>query len=259
MMAKFFQGDLATSISLVDELYTSSRNVGDAHNQAWALRGKVYTLLVLGHFDEAKRCVIEGQHLLKEHEVVDEALKSDFDALLAPIYLLQGRELAALEQAELVLEQLLRVPPTSFLSLPSYGAIAEVFCSMWASRPAALTAALKAGAGRSCKALARYTRVFPIGQPQLWLYRGLYAWLDGKRPQAQTAWARSLAAAERLGMRYDQARAHAMIASHLPIDHQARPGHLAKAIDLFTQIGANADLAALQPLLTGAADGQGRA
>jgi class 3 adenylate cyclase/tetratricopeptide (TPR) repeat protein len=258
MIVRFFQGDLATSISLVDDLYARSCSIGDSHNQTWALRGKVYTLLALGRFGDAERCIEEGQYLLKEYEVVDEPLKIDLDALLALVYLRQGRELAALEQAELALSELLRLAPTSFLSLPCYSAVAEVFTSMWADRPRALTLALKAGARRSCKALSRYARVFPIGQPQLWLYRGLYAWLDGKRPQAQAAWAKSLAAAERLAMPYDQARAHATIASHLPSDDPARPGHLARATDLFTQSGASADLAALQALLAGESAGERR-
>ena len=46
------------------------------------------------------------------------------------------------------------------------------------------------------------------GQPRAWLWQGLYEWLAGKPGKARKAWHKSLAAAERLAMRYEQGLAH---------------------------------------------------
>ena len=52
--------------------------------------------------------------------------------------------------------------------------------------------------------LGRYAQVFPIGEPRHRLYRGLLAWTAGRPAAARRDWQAALAAAERLGMRYDR-------------------------------------------------------
>jgi hypothetical protein len=83
--------------------------------------------------------------------------------------------------------------------------------------------------------LGRYARVFPIGRPRALLYRGLLAWLAGRPAPARRAWRDALAAADRLGMRYDQALALEMLGRHG--EPGQRPRYRERARELFDQLG----------------------
>jgi len=102
-------------------------------------------------------------------------------------------------------------------------------------------AALAQAARQACKALHGYARVFPIGQPRAWLWQGLYDWLAGQPRKAHKAWRKSLAAAERLEMPYDQGLAHYEIGRHAT--GLERQEHLARACAIFARLGAAYDLA----------------
>jgi len=90
--------------------------------------------------------------------------------------------------------------------------------------------------------LDKYARIFPIGQPYFWLYQGRLAWRSGKPGKAQSAWRKSLAAAERLGMPYERGLAHYYLGSHLASEDPLRSQHLAQAVDIFAELGAAYDL-----------------
>jgi len=96
------------------------------------------------------------------------------------------------------------------------------------------------------RSLRRYAHVFPIGQPRALLCQGLLAWVQGRPIQARKAWRRSLAAAERLGMRYDQLLAHQQLGRHG--DPSERHEHLARARQLSTQLGTGGPVAGLETL-----------
>jgi hypothetical protein len=67
------------------------------------------------------------------------------------------------------------------------------------------------------------------------------AWVDERPVLARKAWRRSLAAAERLGMRYDQMLAHQQLGRHgAPSE---RHKHLARAHQLCTQLGTGGEVA----------------
>jgi hypothetical protein len=85
--------------------------------------------------------------------------------------------------------------------------------------------------------LGRYARVFPIGEPRALLYRGLLAWMAGRPAVARRRWRGALAAAERLGMRYDQALVLDMLGRHGRPGQ--RPGHRERARELFARAGAS--------------------
>jgi hypothetical protein len=83
--------------------------------------------------------------------------------------------------------------------------------------------------------------VFPVGQPRTLLCQGLLAWVDKRPVLARKAWRRSLAAAERLDMRYDQMLAHQQLGRHgAPSE---RHKHLARAHQLCTQLGTGGEVA----------------
>ncbi|GIV98385.1 MAG: adenylate/guanylate cyclase domain-containing protein [Herpetosiphonaceae bacterium] len=248
---RYLQGDIRRSLELANELYAASRSVRDAHNQGWALRGKIIGLLAQGAFDEARICAQEGQRILTDHpEVVDEPLKVDIEALLALAYVRQGRREEALAAASSALAKLSRMAPTSYLSLPSYAAVADVYLTLWEEAGPAADRALIACAGRACRELRRYTRVFPIGRPHMLLYHGLYSWQRGKHRRAQRLWNRALVAARRLAMPYDQALVHLTIARHLPAVSSARQTHLEQACTIFERLAATYPLTTARSLIS---------
>jgi hypothetical protein len=92
---------------------------------------------------------------------------------------------------------------------------AEVATALWLDRRAAGDAGpWRAMATEAVDHLGRYAKVFTIGEPRHQLYRGLLAWTAGRPAAARRDWRAALAAAERLGMRYDQALALDTLGRH---------------------------------------------
>ncbi len=88
--------------------------------------------------------------------------------------------------------------------------------------------------------MRQFGRVFRIGRPRAWLLQGRYDWLAGKPSKARKAWQKSLAAAERLAMPYDQGLAHYEIGRH--ITGTERQHHLTRAHAIFAHLGATYDV-----------------
>jgi hypothetical protein len=83
--------------------------------------------------------------------------------------------------------------------------------------------------------------MYPIGAPTALLVRGEYEWRRGRPARAVRLWRRSLAAAERYRMPYEQGRAHAELARRLPAGDPTAEAHRFRARELFSRIGAAAD------------------
>ena len=243
----YFRGQFRAALERSNDLQRSAVRRSDAHNQAWALRSKVYCLLALDQDRQAGECLQSLQALLAgETEVVDEALHIDTDSMLAVVYLRQGNYACALEKADQAAALIARSSPTSFASLVGYAGVAEVYLGLWANEQAGRNGRqLKTKARQACQALRKFARVFPIGEPQAWLWLGWFHQLNDQPLLARRAWRRSLTAAERLVMPYDQGQAHYALAGCLPAADPAQPWHAGQAADIFTRLEAGYDLAAL--------------
>ena len=98
--------------------------------------------------------------------------------------------------------------------------------------------------------------MFPIGRPRALLHRGLPAWTAGRTGPARRDWRAALAAAERLGMRYEQALALDMLGRHG--EPGQRPANRERALALFQELGVR-DLTSPEALAARLADpGPGR-
>lgn len=232
----YFQGNFARSAELSDNFYDVARRRNDIHNQAWALRGKVYCLLARNDLSEAGNCLEEIKNLLaQDSHIVDEALRIDLNGLLALVHLRRAQPEPARQAAQQALALSKQTMPTSYLSLPGYAATAETCMALWAAQPDNLPA--KQAAQQACKALGGYARVFPIGRPRLYLWQGVYHWLAGRKNKAQKLWAKSLAAAQQLALPYDEALAHHEIGQRLPADNPERARHLQQAQEILARLG----------------------
>src|SRR5947208_361472 len=126
---------------------------------------------------------------------------------------------------------------------------AEVYLTLWESTPAgdgATGRGLRRRARQAGDALDRFARVFPIARPRADLCRGRFYRLAGRRPRAARAWCRSLQAAERLEMPFEEGLVHFEIGRHAEPGDAARPHHLDRARTLFARLGAAHDLARVE-------------
>lgn len=266
-MVAYLQGDFAACIKLSEDFYASAGCRHDTHNQAWALRGKVYSLLPQGKFTEALACLEELQLLLaRETDIVDKALTSDLYGLLALAQLRRDEPDLALRAANEAVRLRVNTSPTSYLSLPGYAGAAETYLTLWEAEitspsitlaypqsrqvpPQDKVTELKSRAGQAIKSLRDYTRVFPIGQPRTYLWQGVFQWLSGCPPMAYKLWANSLTVAEELAMPYDQGLTHYEVGRHLPLTDPAHSRHLTYACHLFARLEASYDLKRAQQAL----------
>jgi tetratricopeptide (TPR) repeat protein len=250
-MVDYFQGRFAQTSKVYDDLLASAQRRSDAHNQAWALRGQVYCFLPQGQFDEALSHLETLETLLGQNtQVVDEALQIDLHGLKAIVHLRRAEPERALEAAEKASHLIAKTSPTSYLSLPGYAGAAETYLTLWENEIRSNVQTFKrSNVQRACHGLRGYARVFPIGQPAAALWQGVFEWLSGRPDQAQKWWAKSLAAAEKLGMPYAEGLTHYEMGRRLPLDNPARSRHLLQACQIFTRLAAGYDLEQAQEAL----------
>jgi len=106
--------------------------------------------------------------------------------------------------------------PTGHPVLDGYMAIAELSIALWdQASDAEERRRREQQTAAAVRYLATYRKTFPIGEPAVRLYRGALRWRQGRPDDALSNWRASLAAAERLDMRHDAARAHELLGMHL--------------------------------------------
>lgn len=98
---------------------------------------------------------------------------------------------------------------------------------------------MKALAQQACRALHKFARTYPIARARAFLWQGLYDWLDGKPRSAQKNWQKSLAAAQKLSMPYDEALVYREIGRH--DTGSKRDLNLARANEIFGRLGVALD------------------
>jgi hypothetical protein len=163
--------------------------------------------------------------------------------MLGVIHLRQGEPMAAQQAADTAVNLVKRVSPTFFATLRIYSSIAQVYLALLEqvlrdpATPAEAIAHLQLRAEQANHDLNRFAHHHPIGRPYARLYWGLYQWLTNQPQRALRNWHKSLAEAQRLGMRYVEGLAHYEIGRHGPADDQ-RQEHLHHAGEIFTALDA---------------------
>jgi class 3 adenylate cyclase/tetratricopeptide (TPR) repeat protein len=240
----YYRGVFAQGEKLSAELYTTAYRSGNFLHQAWALSGQAENNLRLGQIEEAITQLKAALDLYADN--IDRTSIITTFGLLALAYLRQGEQQLARQAADTTVKIIADASPTSHSLLEGYAGVAEVYLALWKadrSNPHASTSEFKIpeSAKHACRALHRYARIFPIGQPRAWLCQGLYNWLSGKPSQAYKAWQKSLSLAEQLHMPYEQGLAHYEIGRHLEAEARTRQTHLLQAYEIFDGLGATYD------------------
>lgn len=244
----YFKGELADALQMRTAAYTMAHERGASFQQAWARVWQGTILLRLGRTAEAVPSLEESCTMLAEGR--DRLHRLAGYGLLALAHWRLGNPQRAWEAAQQVVQQAEDLS-LAYTLLPGPASVAEVSLALWEAcgyPPSPERGALAESAWQACRAL-QYTRRLPIGQSSAWLWQGLYAWLAGKPSKARTAWKKSLEAAERLAMPYEQGLAHYELGRHLGADEPARQVHLTRACDIFTRLHAAYDLVRAQQVL----------
>ena len=241
-MSSLYRGEFQPAAAGFDDVHQRGRRHENVHHQVWGLLGMAECELRAGQLDEAARLLEDALALLIDHPDRAEQLRAY--GLLAVVRLRQGKAEAA-QQAAGAAARLIAMfrAPTAHYLLEGYAGVAEVYLSLWEIGQDCRDT--RRAARRACRALRRFARVFRIGRPRARLWQGRLAQLSGRPGRAQAAWRASLAAAERLGMRFEAALAHAELGRHAagtPRGHR----HLEQARTLLHELGI-ADNSTLGP------------
>jgi tetratricopeptide (TPR) repeat protein len=249
-----FQGDLDRCASIYGQLLSMAVKRGNELFQAWALVGLAELDLIRGEFESAVGKLEAALQLLEEN--IDRSEEIRAIGLLAKAYLLSGSVGRALELAaagyQLITQSL---PPTVFSMVVGYSGVAEVYLRLWEMQLAdphildQSTSELRRSAKRAMVTLGSFSRVFKAGLPYKLLWMGVYAWLGGSQAKALKNWRAGLAVAEAVEMPYEQGLLHFEIARHLETGHPQRAGHIQAAQDIFSRLGASANIARLNEFI----------
>ena len=197
-------------------------------------------LIGLGAHDEAIERAELALRLAGEGGATERHAQGGAQGVLASAWSRKGDSARALEAAAKALEA---VRLGSGAGYNFYGVVGMAEGSLSASDTEALAPPALVLARHACHTLRSYARRVPIAEPAAHLWQGHLDWALGRRARAQRAWRASAAAAERMGLRYDFARAHAALGRHLPEGDAERSRHLERAAAVFHEIGATWDAA----------------
>ena len=209
-------------------------------------------MLALGRPEDALACLSASEALLEDGSSLEvRVLQTELLGGLCLAHLRQSARLRSTHElaARQHMEKSLQIArdlaeltgggrPNNYSELPAYAHPAEVFLTLWEDRYPEED--LPDWAGKACRSLQGYAKVFPIGRPRALLLHGRCAWLSGKPQRARAAWAQSLAAAQELDMPYDEALAHFEIGHRAEVDDPARLQHLGQATAIFGKLGVDA-------------------
>lgn len=251
----------ADSLPLYAAAHATSVQRGDLQAQAWAGIGTGGALHALGRSDEALQMYDAMASWLADsfEHLSDRGSEFSVCGIRALAHWQRGEWQLARQDAARARQISAQSPLLIYYALPGYTSLAEVSLRLWEHSLADASATRRADARLARRAVAdlrQFARVFPIGQPQAWLWRGLYHWLAGRPRRARTAWQRSLAAAEQLDMLHDLGMAHYEIGRHLP-NSDARTRHLQRACALFRLAGVAYALRCAEAELEGTATSEG--
>jgi tetratricopeptide (TPR) repeat protein len=251
------QGDFARALAYGQELAQFGQDAADRLMWGDALGAQGFAEQRLGRLDEALI------HLKQAIEITEASGNIYFRLLvgndLGQCYLRLGEWQAALDTLEtnhqfIVKNNFSRDPGSN--TMLRNGLAWAYLLAAEKSDPEEKAAWLKK-AGRACRAALKWGKSFQLGKPEALRLQGRYEWLQGNTAQAQGWWYQSLAEAERLGTRYELGLTHLEIGQRSGIRASQERSHLEKAEAIFSEIGAQLDLAwARESIALWAGEGQ---
>jgi class 3 adenylate cyclase/tetratricopeptide (TPR) repeat protein len=237
------RGELAEALAVSNELIRIGQDAGARALRCWGETVLGYVLRRQGQLREAIAHLQTALELARTiPDVVHQIIGG---AELGLCYLQQGNWQAALSE----LETCRRVGIENRVFEPSglttmLNNVAEVYLFAVEHGEASERVSHLNNAKRACQTATKAMAKCPLHSPQAMRLQGAYEWLIGKPTTAQKWWQKSLAQAERMGLRYDLGKTHLEMGQRL-----GERAHLEKAEMIFAEIGAELDLAKTKELL----------
>ncbi|MGO7956466.1 AAA family ATPase [Rhizobium leguminosarum] len=199
----YYRGDQSALEPSASALLARSQNAGNIQQEIWALRCKALCALNA----DQPRVAVDILRLITSAMFgsVDQAAQISVKGTLSLALARTGNHAESVNAAAETL-RLLRASnrPTSHSTLVGLSGICEVFLR---GREANLSSEYEEWLqweAQAIRELRRYTRVFPIGAPQLALWYGMSLWLEGREDYATSIWKEGMALAQRLSLRRDE-------------------------------------------------------
>lgn len=216
-MAAFYGGRLGESAALYRRLRSLAEQHANPLQLAWSLDGLALIALRRQAVDEARPLAAQSETALQRTQ--DPAQQLVHQAVLALLHLAEGRHEEALTTARRLADMIESTRPTVYSTLEGFAAPATVFLAL-AEGPT--SPHLSAGR-QALQALARFCRVFPLGEPRLAWLEGQLAWRRGRPRQAERRWLEAMHIAEARRLPYELAQAMLSLAAHFPHHQELRP------------------------------------
>ncbi len=240
----FCQGRWAMTSQLEAAIAANAGQRGDPQAHAYQLIARSEVALRFGqpgHAEQVLTWTTEAAALLKEGTDVQHYIR--FYGVVGAAHWRLGQFDQARQAAEKGLAIVTGSQPSISYSLEGYASVAEIWLAVWEQEKAqALNtpSPTRESARQAIKALYGFARPFPIGESRAHLWHGLLDWLNGKPSAAHNGWRKSLTAAQKMAMPYDEALAYYELGRHASGDE--RQTHLTRAIEIFERLGAAYDL-----------------
>jgi class 3 adenylate cyclase/tetratricopeptide (TPR) repeat protein len=255
----FHTGDIVSSIPLLEHAQKMADVRGDNRLAGEVVRWKAYCLLLLGRYEELRSCLDELYRLRTGPSLTGEVFQlSDVFALRAAWHLRRGRDQDALEAAREATQRLQCMPHTFHDLLLERVMVADVFLRLWEKRTSASGTTLAGDigllrdeAGRACRALRHFSRVFTIGMPYACLAAGQFESLSGHSARAEVQWRAALVGSQRLHLLWAQGRACYELGRHASEHSPERQEWLDRGRHIFARINSPYERAAIENVLAG--------
>ncbi|WP_437668503.1 protein kinase domain-containing protein [Sorangium sp. So ce131] len=225
-------GDFARARDTSQRTYDSAQR-GDPQTQVWGAAGVAQACLHLGQWERALAAAQKAEALLSQKLGRPEQIIAL--GVLSLAHLRSGDARRARAVAERGLAAICEGKPISFYCIIAYNFVAEVFLELWEGAAAGERSALERSAARACLEVERSAQIFPVQRARaLWL-RGRHEALLGRARRARRLWERSVEAARRLDLAYDEGIAELALARSTARGEPARLARARRAAELLSR------------------------
>jgi class 3 adenylate cyclase/tetratricopeptide (TPR) repeat protein len=235
-------GDLLEAKKRYEELYVGGRRRGIVQVQLWGLTGRVALALSLGGDAEAAPLL---ESLLAEYgdqsNIVARADAILGYGTLAQAHMRAGDVRKARLAAERVVAYMEQSETVSYYLLSGYHGLGETLTSLFSLRRAEGAEDERKMLRTALSTFRSFAMMYPTARPMSFIWRGVYARLDGREAAARRHFVKSLDWAQRLDMSFACAIGHREIARLERSDQAARQAHVDEARRLFNACGAVMD------------------
>ncbi|NJK30796.1 MAG: guanylate cyclase, partial [Acaryochloris sp. SU_5_25] len=230
------QGRFQEAISLWRETHALGKHCGDLQAIVWGIIGQAEAWGCLGQWSCAQPLIEEAQTLLiNQPELVSEQIR--LAGVAARFYCHVGE----LEQLQRVVENSIvwvnQSEPIAVCTYEGYGGIVEGSMHLWAMNPSPQG---QEWVHQTCRAFRQFAHSFPIAQPRMLLWQGVWLWHQGRRTPAQKCWHQALQQAQALAMPYEQALIHEQWGQRLDPRQIEHTLHIQQARQLHEQLNRSA-------------------